>query len=592
MRQVHHSLHSLNGEHAGQVFPVSEQLVVGRSTNCSLFVPDRRMSRRHARFYAEGPNLFIEDLDSHNGSYVNGKRISRMQLFRGDVVRVGTTQFEVDSSRDGESGAVELVGDSNKMTAHLVKPVDPESAPSLGRMGVEDYIEALGLFDSGRHKAVDMEQVSILAQQTRNFAILHEISRTIQQYATLDEMLGAVVEVVLKVTKADRGFVVLIDEDGSLVPRLVLYRDTANTPSQPSRVAMSETVAEQVLTNRCGIITSDALTDDRFSSAESVVLNDIRSLLAVPIIVGTRVLGLVELENNHKVTGFNENDLDLLSIVASMMGQAIENLTLAEQREQTINKLKEAQEQLLQAQDRLIKNEQIAVIGRLSSGIAHEVKNHLSPFMLADMIARSYPDDEDIQEASELMLEAHRRILGLVSEISQFASGSKAEYQIGTHDMGRVMEGVVRFVRCDARVKASDLKLIIRDRPVVDMDANRFRQVIINLIRNAADAVKPGEGVIRVRLREQDGYVIIEVQDNGSGIRPEDGERLFEPFYTTKGEKGLGLGLDISRNIVVSHGGSLTFESVVGEGTTFRAVMPLTQPLPDATPDKNGDDKD
>ena len=581
MVPVTHALHSLNGEYAGQVFAVDGQLVVGRSTNCALFVPDRRMSRRHARFYAEGENLLVEDLESHNGTFVNGKRISRMQLFSGDVVRVGTSQFEAEIARNQDSSMVQLVGDGTEMTAHLVKPVDPEGAPSLGRMGVDDYFEALGLFDSGKHQAADSAQLEILAQQTRNFAILHEISRTIQQYNDLDEMLGAVMDLILKVNKADRAFVVLIDEDDSLVPRLIRYRDTAQVPEAPERVAMSATVAEQVLTTRCGIITSDALTDDRFSRAESVVLNDIRSMLAVPIIVSSRVLGLIELENNRKITGFNENDLDLLSIVASVIGQAIENLTLAHQREQTIAKLKDAQEQLLQAQDRLIKNEQIAVIGRLSSGIAHEVKNHLSPFMLADMIARSYPDDEDIQEASELMLEAHRRILGLVSEISHFASGSKAEYQIGTHDMARVLEGVVRFVRCDARVKACDLKLAIRDRPVVDMDANRFRQVIINLIRNAADAVVPAQGVIRVRLREQDGYVVIEVEDNGQGIRDEDGEHLFEPFFTTKGEKGLGLGLDISRNIVVSHGGSLTFDSKVGEGTTFRVVMPLNQPLPD-----------
>ena len=581
MQPTTHALHCLNGEYTGQVFAIEGQLVVGRSTNCGLFVPDRRMSRRHARFYPEGQNLFVEDLDSHNGTFVNGKRIARMQLFSGDVVRVGTSQFEVDIAKLQDSGVVQLIGDGASMTAHLVKPVNPEDAPNLGRMGVDDYFEALGLFDSGKHHVADSAQIEILAQQTRNFAILHEISRTVQQYDDLDAMLAAVMDLVLKVNKADRAFIVLVDEDESLVPRIVRYRDTTTVPSEPERVAMSATVAEQVLTNRCGIITSDALTDDRFSSAESVVLNDIRSLLAVPIIVGSRVLGLIELENNHKVTGFNENDLDLLSIVASVIGQAIENLTLAHQREQTIAKLKEAQDQLLQAQDRLVKNEQIAIIGRLSSGIAHEVKNHLSPFMLADMIARSYPDDDEIQEASELMLEAHRRILGLVSEISHFATGSKAEYQIGTHDMSRVMEGVVRFVRCDARVKACDLKLIIRDRPVVDMDANRFRQVIINLVRNAADAVVPGQGVIRVRMREQDGYVVVEVEDNGQGIRAEDGEHLFEPFFTTKGEKGLGLGLDISRNIIVSHGGSLTFESKVGEGTTFRIVMPLVQPMPD-----------
>jgi len=571
LNRVQHSLTGLSGEAQGKNFSIETELIIGRSTSCDVFIPDRRMSRRHARFYAEGSHLFVEDLESHNGTFVNGKRVARMQLFRGDVVRVGTSQFEITVDTGEDSAQVEFTGD--RPTAHIVKPISGQSGPSLERMPADEYFEAIGASKSDEHRAPSVNQVDFRVQQTRNFAVLFEISKVLQFGDDPIEGMARALDVVLKVIKADRGFIATLDSEGHPVPLVVRVRDSDKTDSN-QRVKMSETVAEQVLGDRCGVITSDAATDARFASAESVVLNDIHSLMAVPILVGQEVRGLLEIESNSILSTFRENDLDLLSVVASTVGVAMQNYTLQKQREETIQELRAAQEQLLSAQDRLIKNEQMAAIGRVASGIAHEVKNHLSPFILADMIAKSYPDDEDIQESVELMLEAQRRILGLVDEIRHFAGGSPKRFDVNPHDVVRVLEGVIRFVKCDARIKSKVTTLEALDRPLVDMDANRMRQVFINLIRNAADATGT-DGRIEIRVREQGGQLLIDFADNGAGIPQEVADQLFEPFFTTKGEKGLGLGLDISRNIVAAHNGTLTFDTRVGEGTTFRIAMPL-----------------
>ncbi len=586
-----HQLHILSGDLQGQVHTVTGELVIGRSTSCDVFIPDRRMSRRHARFYAEGRNLFVEDLESHNGTYVNGKRVARMQLFGSDVVRVGTSQFEVEMRPSlANSASVQLVGDNATLHAQLVKPVSPNTHPSLTQMLAEEYFDAIGIGGMGGDggigtaAATTPEQFQFLAQQTRNFAVLHEISKVIQTGSDPVGMCEVVLGLMLKVTRADRGFMVRLrnseDEGESLVPLAVFDRGDKDGVT-PSALKMSETVAEQVIKERCGVITSDAMSDTRFSGSESVVLNDIHSLLAVPMVVGDRVIGLIELENNQLVTSFSENDLDLLSVVASMVGVALENLDLAQQRERTIAELVKAQAQLLHAQDQLVRSESLAAIGRFASGIAHEVKNHLAPFMLADMLARQYPEDADVQESAELMLEAQRRILSLIDEIRHFASGATAAYEIVPHDLCRVLRGVIRFVKCDARVKAMNVVFEPTERPLVDMDAGRMRQVFINLIRNAADAIDHNAGIIDIRLREQGEQVIIEFTDNGRGIAPDAAERLFEPFFTTKGEKGLGLGLDISRKIVRAHHGTLSFDSNEDGGTTFRIVMPSVQEADD-----------
>lgn len=571
MSTVEHMLHVLSGDLQGQSFDVGRELVVGRSTACDIFVPDRRMSRRHARFYVEGRTLFVEDLQSHNGTFVNGKRVARMQLFGSDVVRVGTSQFEI-AVREGGG----LSGNTSQPTAHLVKPVIDVTSPDLGTMLAEEYFAALGLADTPSGQPRSEAEIEFLVRQTRNFAVLHEISKALQAGHDRDTMLDRVLGLVRKVLSADRGYVVRLDEAGRLVPLAAQTRAGTVRPDSGA-VRMSETVAEQVVHDRCGIITSDAVTDERFSAAESVVLNDIRSLLAVPMLVGERVIGVIEVETTATINGFTENDLDLMTVVAGMVGAALENLDLAEQRERTIKELEQAQQKLLEAQDRLVRSEQMAAVGRVASGIAHEVKNHLAPLMLADMLRRDYPDDQDIQESAELMLEAQRRILGLVDEIRRFASGNKAEIEMGLDDLAQVASNVIRFVRCDARVRAVEL---VADAPVVaEFDANRLRQVLINLIRNAVDAADPVAGIVTVRVHRDGENAVVEVQDNGRGIPAEVAARIFEPFFTTKGEHGLGLGLDISRSIVQAHGGTLEHEPAPGGGTIFRVTLPVEQPI-------------
>ncbi len=547
-------------------------LYVGRSTSCDVFVPDRRMSRRHARFFVEAKSLYVEDLESHNGTFVNGKRIARERLFRSDVVRIGTSQFEVAEA----SGA--SLGDSSAdlPTAHLVKPMPQGTMPDMATMGPDDFFHAIGVGEPSSGQARTPEEIAFLVKQTRNFAVLHEVAKILQGGHDRATALDRVLALMCQVLKADRAYVVVQQDGGKLVSLASHVRGAQKGGTQ--RVRMSETVAEVVIRDRCGVITSDAVADERFSAAESVVLNDIRSVLAVPMIVGDRVTGLIELETTLTINGFSEDDLDLLAVVASMLGTAIENLDLAQAREETIAALEAAQSQLIMAQDRLVRAEQMAAVGRIASGIAHEVKNHLSPFMLADMLRRQYPGDEDIQDAAELMLEAQKRILGLVDEIRRFANGGSTDISMSLNDLSAIAGNIIRFVRCDARIRAVDVELQAPEPVFAEFDADRLRQVLINLVRNAADAVDPRHGQVVVRVGGDDQSVWVDVEDNGVGINEDVAARIFEPFFTTKGEHGLGLGLDISRNIITAHGGELTFRPRPGGGTIFRIGLPRLQP--------------
>ena len=508
------------GEFAGQVLSIPHEVTFGRSEGCDVTLSDRKLSRRHARVWVDGDRLHIEDLDSQHGTFVNGVQTIRQSLAIGDVVEFGSHRFTVSVANEAVA-AVEIVQDPARLQARLVKPVSPETLPNL---------------------------------ETRNWAILHEISLTVQRSRDTEAMLGTVIDRLLVAVGADRGYVALLDDSGALIPTAVRYRDPKLASFDRGRVAISRTVAHRVLEERCAMISEDAATDERFATTDTVLLSDVSSLLAVPILVSDRVLGLIELESFVPEHSLSEQELDLLSVVASTIGIAIDNRAL---------------------QERLVRTEQMAIIGRLASGIAHEVKNHLSPFMLAELIASRYPDDQEIQEASEMMIEAQKHIYGLVDEIRLFARGTKADYDIAPHDLCALVEGLLQFLKCDAKVKQTNVEFLREGEPLVMIDANRIRQVLINLVRNAADAVEGRDGKIVIRVRESDDQALIDVMDNGKGIASEAADRIFEPFYSTKGDKGLGLGLDISRKIVKAHDGALTFNSEVGKGTTFRLALPL-----------------
>lgn len=584
MPQARMALRVLNGDLQGQVFRVDGSLVVGRSTSCALFIPDRRISREHARFSIEENRFFVEDLQSHNGTHVNGQRVTRAELFGGDLVRLGTSQFAIEAVAVQDSAVVRVVSDTQSMQPRVVKPVEQStrSALALGTMGAGDFFSSIGVGDTDRFASLD--RIENLRQKTRSFAILYEVSKTLQRYTDLRETLPVLVDLLLEVVGGSRGAVVLFDADGNLVPSTVRYADKQAAPEEMPAMTMSKTVADWVLQERCGVITADAATDSRFSASESVVLNKIRSLLVVPVLVGNRSLGLIEIENSASLAGFDENDLDLTSIVASMIGIALDHLEMSQARERAIAQLQAAQEQLIATQERLVDSERMGMLGRLASGIAHEVKNHLSPFMLADMIADKYKEDQEIQESAELMLEAQQRILGLVDEIRLFAGGAQSAGHSDLCDLCNIITGVLRFVRCDRAVKAAEIVFEPRERPIVFADAHRIRQVLINLIRNAADALSSSGGRIDIRVSTVNGHAVIDVADNGRGIPAAIAGRVFEPFFSTKGDKGLGLGLDISRQIAIAHGGTLSFESEEGKGTVFRLTLPPTPPDKRAPP--------
>jgi signal transduction histidine kinase len=224
----------------------------------------------------------------------------------------------------------------------------------------------------------------------------------------------------------------------------------------------------------------------------------------------------------------------------------------------------------------LVRSERLAAVGKMAAMITHEVRNPLSSIGLNTELL----DDElseNQKEARELVQAIHRevdRLTAITEEYLTFARMPKPKP--APEAVNTLVGSLVGFVRPDLAVKGVKLEVDLADGdPIAQIDAAQIRQCLINLVRNASEAVvTKGGGTVTLRTRRAAGdRVTIEVQDDGPGIAPDVLPRMFDPFFSTK-EGGSGLGLALTQQIVKDHGGDLSVESTVGRGTTFTVSVP------------------
>ena len=223
------------------------------------------------------------------------------------------------------------------------------------------------------------------------------------------------------------------------------------------------------------------------------------------------------------------------------------------------------------------RSEQLAVLGQLAAGIAHEVGNPLTSIAsLVQLLQRSH-DDQDLNEKLDLIMSQTKRITQIIRDLVDFSRPSESEEEIT--DINAQIEKAVRIVQIDDKSRDINFKLDLSlgiGHPFLIPD--QFFQVILNLLLNAVDASIEHGDTISIRSFKRNGDIQINITDNGIGIPPDKIDRIFEPFYTTKEVgKGTGLGLWVSSGIVNSFGGNIEVESEVNKETTFRIKIPVSK---------------
>ncbi len=226
--------------------------------------------------------------------------------------------------------------------------------------------------------------------------------------------------------------------------------------------------------------------------------------------------------------------------------------------------------------DRLVSVDRCAALGRSAAQIAHEMGNQLCMLPLLELIEDQYADHEDLVQTADFARQTYERLAQLINEVKAFVRCEDDSLKLSPVSLGDVVHELEQFVRFDQSLPAAKIRFQVAAEPVVRGNKTKLQQVLINLLKNAAHALGDrADGRIELRLAVHDGQAELSVADNGCGMTPEVQARIWEPFFTTKGQEGTGLGLDISRSLIEQHGGQIDFASAPGQGATFTIRLPL-----------------
>jgi serine phosphatase RsbU (regulator of sigma subunit)/pSer/pThr/pTyr-binding forkhead associated (FHA) protein len=317
--------------------PEGGAFVIGRSANADLSVDDDRMSRKHARFTHRAGEWWVEDLGSSNGTLLNGRTITGdVRLAAGDVVSLGNTR--------------------------VVVVADP--APSAAQPGVSTTAEevqtpsAAGL--KPRAPAIEDDQ----SADAGRLRILNDVHRALATPITLADLLDLILDRVFAVLAPEEAVIVLREADGTL-----RHAAARRLPGARGELVVSRRLADEVIGKRMPAVVLDALMDERFAVAESMVLSGVRSIAAAPIVDAEGCLGMIALYSRVRVRKFTDADLDLLVSLASTAALRVRNVALMEE-----------------AAARRVLDHELA--------LAHEIQ--------MGMLPRRYPDCESVEVGAAL----------------------------------------------------------------------------------------------------------------------------------------------------------------------------------------------
>jgi len=522
----------LQGPDRGKRFelPDHEPQIIGRSSE-ALPLTDTTISRRHAELTPDEGKWYLNDQQSANGTYLNGVRVGRpTRLQAGDQIRCGSTLFQFGrEAKSDDDGPVRVV-QPNQMDTSVEKTV-PSNEDSVIMAVPEPSAEAV-------------HQLSVI------YEVMQVIGSNFDRHALLERVM----DLIFDHFKVDRAFILLLDEQQRLKPECVRYRSPPKDKEQ--RISVSRTIVQHVLSKSEGVLSSNAMTDKRFAPADSVHAYGIHSAICVPIKFRDRTFGVIDIDSQIANYTYTEDQLRLMTAIGAQTGMALANAELYQQG---------------------LQNARLAAVGETVASLSHSIKNILQGMRGGAEVVELGMRKEDLSVIGngwEILSRNLDRIYELTMNMLAYSKQRKPEFEMT--NLANLCQEVEELIRpqCEKRGIAlmTDWDA---DMPPIPADAGGLHQAIINLVNNAMDAVEPESGVVTLRcgFDEANNQVTLIVSDNGSGM-PEDGlNNIFQPFYSTKGQRGTGLGLAVTRKIIDEHGGRIDVQSDEGEGTTFTITL-------------------
>ena len=309
-------LELLTGDRAGQRFNLdSGTTILGRHPDCTIVIDQGAVSRQHASISLINGEYYVEDLHSRNGTFVNGAPVHELRkLLNGDRLKICDLEFSFYSDNHGL-----------RRTAPLDRGTD---AFFEGRFWDESEAKPQAQIMSKLDVSASSSGVRLAVNPEVKLRAIIEITHNLSKALSLDIVLPKLLDSLFKIfVQADRGFILLRDADGRMVPKAVKFR----RPDSDETIRISRTIVNQVLESQQAILSADAASDSRFELSQSIADFRIRSMMCAPLVNGDgHSIGVLQLDTSDQRGRFQQDDLDVLAGVASQAAIAIDNAQLHE----------------------------------------------------------------------------------------------------------------------------------------------------------------------------------------------------------------------------------------------------------------------
>ncbi len=392
-----------------QKFPLEEDITtIGRDPSNIIAINDSKISRKHCHIIKEDDKYWIDDLRSSNGTYLHENLVtSKHELHEGDRIRVGRTLFLFTLGKPAKKTKTT----AGYVTKHLA-PLKTPTGTGKQQSGLPDK----------KHIDKEPDYKSLLIAH-QNLKTLYEINAMIRSIFNMDRLLEKILSAIIEVLKAERGFIMLQDENtGELIPKAVHNRNAGE-------ISISKTIANKIFETGESIITKDAMSDERFAAGESIVDYQIRSCLCVPLKSKDKILGIIHVDNKVSSHSFTEEDLALLSAIGSEAGVVLENARLYEEN---------------------LRAERLAAIGETIAGLSHYIKNILTGVEGGRTLVEMGIDKNNrelLKKGWEIVRKSNERISQLVLNMLDFSKERKPIREKTNLNEIVTLGGVVKVLR-------------------------------------------------------------------------------------------------------------------------------------------------
>lgn len=537
----------INGANRGSRYEISSALdvVIGRSVGCNLRLDDSEVSRHHARISHNGTDFVLNDLKSANGTKVNGQPVAERALGNGDSLQFGSSVIAFQLT---ESHHPPVVSANQIRFIEDGRPLDSSVFAQTVGVNSVDAMPLQGAPKSGLE------------------LLYHVAEELVTPVHSLEELLQKILDLTMNAVNADRGCVLLKDPVGVDLTAIAFSRGKSPA-SDAQQMPVSRSITDYVLHHGTAVRTSDASLDNRFQTGQSIVTAGIREAICAPMRGRSDLLGVFYLDTTTPYdqamsTGvpmrLNDEHLRTVITVARQAALALESR---------------------QFQDAMLKAERFAAMGQTITVLSHHIKNILQGVRGGSYLIRMGLDKEQtdlIRQGSDIVERNQTRIYDLVMDMLSFSKDRVPSLQLA--DLNKVIGEVSQL----AAARAAECGVAIEfrkgdDIPTSLFDAEGIHRAVLNIVSNAIDAVdgtENGAVVVQTGYDKSADMLLVAVSDNGPGIPEDQRNAIFNVFESSKGARGTGIGLPVSRKILREHGGRVRVEGGPGQGTRFVLSWP------------------